>query len=80
MIEKFYDISPRLLELDRQARGLCAGQFAALEEIKEYNQLKMLRAFTDCGPAATSWSRYLQRRWGPKRPCSARVFSLARTR
>ena len=25
MIEKFYDISPRLLELDRQARGLCAG-------------------------------------------------------
>ena len=49
MVGEFYNISPRLLELDRQARGLCAGQFAALEEIKEYNQLKMLRAFTDCG-------------------------------
>lgn len=47
MIEEFYKLSPRLLELDKQARGLCAGQFAALEEIKEYNQLKMLRAFTD---------------------------------
>ena len=49
MIEEFYELSPRLLELDKQARGLCAGQFAALEEIKEYNQLKMLRAFTDSG-------------------------------
>ena len=49
MIEEFYKLSPRLLELDKQARGLCAGQFAALEEIKEYNQLKMLRAFTDSG-------------------------------
>ena len=36
MIEEFYKLSPRLLELDKQARGLCAGQFAALEEIKEY--------------------------------------------
>ena len=33
MIEEFYKLSPRLLELDKQARGLCAGQFAALEEI-----------------------------------------------
>ena len=49
MIEEFYKLSPRLQELDKQARGLCAGQFAALEEIKEYNQLKMLRAFTDSG-------------------------------
>lgn len=96
MIEQFYDLSRPLLDADERALALCREQFARLEEIKEYNQLKMLRAFTDCGvggqhlvgttgygtddPAATSWSRYLQRRWGPKRPCSARVFSLARTR
>ena len=49
MIEEFYELSPRLLELDRKARELCSGQFSILEEIKEYNQLKMLRAFTDCG-------------------------------
>ncbi len=49
MIEEFYKLSPRLLEQDRKARELCSGQFSILEEIKEYNQLKMLRAFTDCG-------------------------------
>ena len=27
---------------------LCADQFAATERIRDYNQLKMLRAFTDC--------------------------------
>lgn len=48
MIEQFYDLPRALVEADRQALELCKQRFAHLEEIKEYNQLKMLRAFTDC--------------------------------
>ena len=52
MIEKFYDLKPQVLELDRKTLELCRDQFAHLEEIRDYNQLKMLRAFTDCGVEA----------------------------
>ena len=52
MIEQFYDLKPAVLALDKQALALCAGQFAGTEEIRDYNQLKMLRAFTDCGVEA----------------------------
>ncbi|MDD4849500.1 MAG: methionine gamma-lyase family protein [Gemmiger sp.] len=52
MIEQFYDIQPNVLELDRQALALCSAQFAKTEQIRDYNQLKMLRAFTDCGVEA----------------------------
>ena len=48
MIEQFYDLSRPLLDADERALALCREQFARLEEIKEYNQLKMLKAFTDC--------------------------------
>ncbi len=47
MIEEFYDLSRPLLDADAKAMELCKERFAELEEIKEYNQLKMLRAFTD---------------------------------
>lgn len=50
MIEKFYDISPRLAGAGQAGRAGCVrGSLQPWEEIKEYNQLKMLRAFTDCG-------------------------------
>ena len=52
MIEQFYDLTPRVLDLDRKALELCREPFARLEEIRDYNQLKMLRAFTDCGVEA----------------------------
>lgn len=48
MIGQFYNLSASLLEMDRQALALCEKPFARLEKIKEYNQLKMLKAFTDC--------------------------------
>ena len=48
MIEQFYPLSQPLLEADKKTLALCEKQFAALETIKEYNQLKMLKAFTDC--------------------------------
>ena len=49
MIEQFYDLRPEVLALDRKALDLCRAQFAHVEEIRDYNQLKMLRAFTECG-------------------------------
>ena len=52
MIEQFYDLRPEVLALDRKALALCREQFAHVEEIRDYNQLKMLRAFTDCGVEA----------------------------
>ena len=53
MIQDFFDVSEELLEIDRQAMAQCAARFAAIEEIKEYNQLKMLKAFTSCGVAGS---------------------------
>ncbi len=52
MIEQFYQLKPEVLALDKQALALCAQQFARTEEIRDFNQLKMLRAFTDCGVEA----------------------------
>ena len=52
MIEQFYNLKPEVLALDRQALELCKEQFAHVEEIRDYNQLKMLKAFTDCGVEA----------------------------
>lgn len=52
MIEQFYDIKPEVLALDRQAMALCREPFAHVEGIRDFNQLKMLRAFTDAGVEA----------------------------
>ena len=52
MIEQFYDLRPEVLALDRKALSLCREQFAHVEEIRDYTQLKMLRAFTDSGVEA----------------------------
>ncbi|MGN0975502.1 MAG: methionine gamma-lyase family protein [Gemmiger sp.] len=56
MIEQFFDIKPEVLALDRKAMALCAEPFARTEQIRDYNQLKMLKAFTGCGVEA----RHLQ--------------------
>ena len=48
MIEQFYDLSRPLLDADERALALCREQSARLEEIKDYTQLKMLKAFKDC--------------------------------
>ena len=53
MLEEFFDLSQELLAVDRQAMEQCAPQFAKIERIKEYNQLKMLKAFTSCGVSAS---------------------------
>ena len=53
MIEQFYDLRPEVLALDRKALDLCRAQFAHVEEIRDYNQLKMLKAFADTQMSST---------------------------
>lgn len=53
MIQKFFDICPELLELDKKAMELCKPEFEKIEEIQQYNQLKMLQAFTECHVSST---------------------------
>ena len=53
MLEEFFDFSPRLLELDKQAMELCRPYFEKVDAIRDHNQVKMLKAFTDQKVAAT---------------------------
>ena len=44
-LEKFYDINPELLETAVKAEGACVSVFKHIENISEYNQYKVIRAF-----------------------------------
>lgn len=48
MIQDFFPVSDELCALDERAREMCSEQFARLDEIRDYNQMKVLKAFTDC--------------------------------
>ena len=48
MLEQFYPYNARALELDEEALRLCRPYFEKVEETRDYNQMKMLRAFTGC--------------------------------
>lgn len=48
MIQDFFSVSDELCALDERAREMCREQFARLDEIRDYNQMKVLKAFTDC--------------------------------
>ena len=43
--QNFFTFDDELLQLERQAMDLCADKFAELDEITQYNQLKVLHAF-----------------------------------
>ncbi len=51
-IGEFYDFSKHILNADKKALDICKDVFEEFESIKEYNQLKMLKAFTSCSVAA----------------------------
>lgn len=53
MLQQFFDYKPEVLALDEQAMALCRPYFARVEQIRDYNQLKMLKAFTDNNMSAT---------------------------
>ena len=45
MIEKFFDISPEMLALDEKVMELCRPYFDKVNEISQYNRLKVHKAF-----------------------------------
>ena len=49
MQQDFFRIDPRLQEASRAAREMAAARFQQIDEVTEYNQLKMLHAFIACG-------------------------------
>ena len=76
ILNHFFDYKPEVLALDEKAMEMCQPYFRQMEEIRDFNQLKMLTAFADtqmsstdmlgttgyCGtPAVPSWNRSLPR-------------------
>jgi len=53
MIDKFFDIKPRMMELDKEVMAVCKPYFEKIDEISDYNQMKVLKAFIDNGISAT---------------------------
>ena len=47
MGNNFFEISPEVRELEKKAMDTVLPYFGKIDEITEYNQLKMLRAFQD---------------------------------
>ncbi len=55
-ITNFFNIDKRLLDLSEKAIFSCKEQFSKIEEITEYNQLKVLNAFIKNGVSEASMS------------------------
>ena len=53
MIDNFFDIKPQMMELDKEVMALCKPYFEKIDEISDYNQMKVLKAFIDNGISAT---------------------------
>ena len=53
MLNHFFDYKPEVLALDEKAMELCRPYFHHMEEIRDYNQLKMLKAFADTQMSST---------------------------
>ena len=47
ILNHFFDYKPEVLALDEKAMELCRPYFRQMEEIRDFNQLKMLKAFAD---------------------------------
>ncbi len=45
----FYDIDKRVIEASEKAMELCADKLREIEDIQEYNQIKMIKAFQNAG-------------------------------
>ena len=53
ILNHFFDYKPEVLALDEKAMELCQPYFRHMEEIRDYNQLKMLKAFADTQMSST---------------------------
>ena len=46
---KFFDIDEKILQASEKAMELCADKLKEIDEIQEYNQIKMIKAFQNAG-------------------------------
>ena len=53
MLNHFVNYKPEVLALDEKAMELCQPYFRHMEEIRDFNQLKMLKAFADTQMSST---------------------------
>lgn len=53
MQQHFFDVNEEFSEYDRHAMELCKPYFDKVDEIRDYNQIKMLKAFTSCKVSAS---------------------------
>ena len=53
MLNHFFDYKPEVLALDEKALELCQPYFKQMEDIRDYNQLKMMKAFADTQMSST---------------------------
>ena len=53
ILNHFFDYKPEVLALDEKAMALCQPYFRQMEEIRDFNQLKMLKAFADTQMSST---------------------------
>ncbi len=49
LVNNFFEIDKRVLELSEKALEMCKEPFKRIEDIQEYNQLKMIKAFQNAG-------------------------------
>ena len=53
MLNHFFNYKPEVLALDEKVLELCQPYFKQMEDIRDYNQLKMLKAFADTQMSST---------------------------
>ena len=53
ILNHFFDYKSEVLALDEKAMELCQPYFRHMEEIRDFNQLKMLKAFADTQMSST---------------------------
>ena len=53
ILNHFFNYKPEVLALDEKAMELCQPYFRHMEEIRDFNQLKMLKAFADTQMSST---------------------------
>ena len=53
ILNHFFDYKPEVLALDEKAMELCQPYFRQMEEIRDFNQLKMLKSFADTQMSST---------------------------
>ncbi len=52
----FFDIDERVIKASQEAMELCKSKFAEIEDIQEYNQQKMIKAFQNAGVRESHFS------------------------